>query len=94
MDKETLRVVTILYDSFEITSYIKNDKDCIANIKCNIQCQYDVNDFIKFYSRETNEILKSNFKKREVEKSIYKVKNTYRCHHDTRYEGTRNTKES
>ena len=32
------------------------------------------------------------FKKKEPEKWIYKIKNIYRLHQDTRYEGTRDTK--
>ena len=53
MDEETLKELLQEYVGyyFEITSYIKNGNDCVANIKCNIQCQSDVNDFIKFYSR-------------------------------------------
>ena len=35
----------------------------MANIKCNIQCQSDVDDFIKFYLRELNETLKLKLKK-------------------------------
>ena len=52
MDEKTLR--QFLHDyfyGFEILSYIKDGKYCFANIKCNIQCQYHVDDFIKFYSR-------------------------------------------
>ena len=43
--------------------------------------------FIRFYSKETNETLKLKFKKKETVKSIYKIKNIYRCHHETQYEG-------
>ena len=50
-------------DSFEITSYIKNGKDSVANIKFNIHCQPDIDGFIRFYSRETNGTLKLKFKK-------------------------------
>ena len=32
------------------------------------------------------------FKQKETEKSIYKIKNIYRCHHDAWYEGTWDTK--
>ena len=31
-------------------------------------------------------------KSRKQKRSIYKIKNIYRCHHDTRYEGNRDTK--
>ena len=36
--------------------------------------------------------MKLKFKEKETEKSIYKIKNIYQFHHDTRYEGTRDTK--
>ena len=52
----------------------------------------DVDNFIKFYEKEINETLKLNFKKKETEKSIYKIKSNYRCHHHTQYEGTKYTK--
>ena len=44
MDEKTLKEQLQDYfsDSFEFTSYIKNSKDCVANIKCNIQCQSNV----------------------------------------------------
>ena len=50
-------------DSFEISSYIENGENCVANIKCNIHSQSDVDNFIKIGTRETNEILKLNFNK-------------------------------
>ena len=77
---------------FNIVSYVKKWNQCTANINCNIFSHPDVNSFIKFYTKETNEILKLKFKKKETEKSIYKIKNIYRCHLDARYEGTRDTK--
>ena len=52
----------------------------------------DVANFIKFYEKEINETLKLNFKKKETEKSIYKIRSNYRCHHHTQYEGTKYTK--
>ena len=60
MDEETLKELLQDYfvDSFQITSYIENCKDCVANVKCNIQHQSDVNDLIKFDSKETNKTLK------------------------------------
>ena len=60
MDEETLKELLQDYfvDSFQITSYIENRKDCVANVKCNIQHQPDLNDLIKFDSKETNKTLK------------------------------------
>ena len=52
-----------LGDSLEISSCIKNGKKCVANIKCNIHSQSDVDNFIKIGTRVTNEILKLNFNK-------------------------------
>ena len=39
--------------------------------------------------KETNETIKLKYKKKDKQRSIFNVKATYRCHHDTRYEGTR-----
>ena len=50
-------------DSLEISSYIKNGKNCVANIKCNIHSQSDVDKFIKIGAREASKILKLNFNK-------------------------------
>ena len=50
-------------DSLEISSCIKNGKKCVANIKCNIHSQSDVDNFIKIGTRVTKEILKLNFDK-------------------------------
>lgn len=73
MDDETFKELLQDYfgSSSEITSHIKdcvpNIKDVLlnflANIKCNTQCQCDVDDFIKLYSREANKTWKLKFKK-------------------------------
>ena len=39
--------------------------------------------------KETNETIKLKYKKKGKQRSIFSVKATYRCHRDTRYEGTR-----
>lgn len=61
-------------DSLEISSYIENGENCVANIKCNIHSQSDVDNFIKIGTRETNEILKLNFNKGKQGKvcTVYK----------------------
>ena len=79
-------------DSFNVVSYVKKGNKCTAYINCNIFSHSDVDSFIKFYEKEINETLKLNFKKKEIEKSIYKIKINYRCHHHTQYEGTKYTK--
>ena len=38
---------------------------------------------------ETNETIKLKYKKKDKQRSIFSVKAKYRCHHDTRHEGTR-----
>ena len=39
--------------------------------------------------KETNEMIKLKYKKNNKQRSIFNVKATYRCHHDTRYERTK-----
>ena len=36
-------------DGLEISSYIRNGKGCVSNIKCNTQCQSGVDDFRSSY---------------------------------------------
>ena len=74
-------------ESFNVVSYIKKGNECTANINCDILSNSDIDSFIKFYTKETNETLKLKFTKKEIEQSIYKIKNISRCHHDTRNEG-------
>ena len=78
--------------NFNVVSYITKGNECTAIINCDIFSHYDVDSFIKFYTKETHETLKLKFKKKETEKSAYKVKNIYQCHYDTRYEETMDTK--
>ena len=94
MEKDILKdlIQDFFKASFNIVSYVKKGKECTANINCNIFSHSDNDCFIKCYTKETNETRKLKFKKKETEKSINKIKNIYRCHHDTQYEGTRDTK--
>ena len=94
MDEDTLRDILQEYfsEDFKITSFVKNEKECTANINCNIVSSDGVNSFVQYYTKETNETLKLKLKRKETEKSIYKVKAIYRCHQDTRYERTRDTR--
>ena len=39
--------------------------------------------------KERNEKIKLKFKKKYKQRSVFSVEATYRCHHDTRYEGVR-----
>ena len=42
--------------------------------------------------KETNKITKLKEKTKDKKKSIYRIKSSYRCQHDTRYEKTKNAK--
>ena len=39
--------------------------------------------------KETNKTIKLKYKKKDKQRSIFNIKDTYRSHHDTPYEGTR-----
>ena len=72
-----------------VSCYVKKGNECITSINWDIFSHSDADSFIEFYTKETTETLKLKFKKKETEKSIYKIKNIFRCYHDTRYEGTK-----
>ena len=61
-------------------------------IKCNLSNFSDISKFIAQYEQYTNETLKVKIRKKETDKGIYKERVIFRCHHDTRYEGTRDSK--
>ena len=76
--------------NFEFLSFIKRFTcSCGINFNCNISNEEGVNRFVDFYMKEANETIKLKYKKKVKQGSIFSVKATYRCHHDTRYEGTR-----
>ena len=71
-------------------SFIKRDTcSCDINFNCNVSNKEEVNRFVDFYMKETNETIKLKYKKKDKQRSIFSVKATYRCHPDTRYEGAR-----
>ncbi|XP_066936171.1 uncharacterized protein [Clytia hemisphaerica] len=94
MDEESCREFLCDYfgEGFTLELFNKFDESSEIKFKCNIASEDDVVKFVDFYMQETNETLKVKVKKKEKPRSIYKIKATYRCQHDTRYEKTRETK--
>ena len=77
-------------ENYELLSFVKIDIGSLdVSFKCNISCEEEVKSFVDVYMKETNETIKLKYKQKEKPKSIYNIKSTYRCHHDTRYERTR-----
>ena len=76
-------------DSFNAVSYLKKKMNALRILTATYSIILLLIVFVKFYTKETNETLKLKFKKKETEKSKCKIQSIYRCHHDTRYEGTR-----
>ena len=67
----------------------QNKEDPVVVFECSIICQEDIDKFLEFYMKETNGTIKLKVKKKDKKKSIYKIKSSYRCHRDFRYENTR-----
>ena len=59
---------------------------------CHISCQKQTGTFVANYKQRTGETLKLKLKKSSTPKSIYEVGSKYRCHHETRYQKTRDAK--
>ena len=75
-------------DNCEISSSVKGEFYAVAN--CNLGSAGDIVQLVGRYMEETNETLKLKYKKKsKSEKRNLKVKEVYRCQHDTRYEKTR-----
>ena len=92
MDEQTCRDFLQEYfeGNFELLSFIKrNTCSCDINFNCNISNKEEVNRFVDFYMKETNETIALKCKKKDKKRSTFSVKATHRCHHDTRYEGAR-----
>ena len=92
MDEQTCRDFSEWYfeGNFELLSFIKrNTCSCDINFNCNISNEEEVNCFVDFYMKETNEKIKLKYKKKDKQRSIFSIKVKHRCHHDIRYEGTR-----
>ena len=62
-------------------------------VKCNLNCNTEIDTFIGRYNTKNNETLRVSRTKNPSDKSPYKLVKYYRCHHNTRYEGTMNPSE-
>ena len=60
-----------------------------AEFSCGISSQEEIETFVNDYAVTNGETLKLKLKKPSTPKSLFKVRSIYRCHHDTRYEKTR-----
>ncbi|CAB4014283.1 Hypothetical predicted protein, partial [Paramuricea clavata] len=61
--------------------------------KSTFQCalpEDNLDKFIEAYNNKTNETLKPVVSKKPAAKSGYELNKTFRCHHNTRYNGTEN----
>ena len=93
MNKQLIEDVFEETDFFyEIVSFKKELGSTEVGVHCNITTFEEINEFITSYMKFTNETLKIELKKKCTEKSIYFERIIYRCHHDTRYEKTRESK--
>ena len=73
----------------EISSSVK-EGEFYAVVNCNLDSAENIVQLVGRYMEETNETLKLKYKKKsKSEKGNLKEKVLYRCHHDTRYEKTR-----
>ena len=79
-------------EEFEVQAIEGVRENWKAEILCHISCQKQIETFVANYKQRTGETLKLKLKKQSTPKSIYEVRSTYRCHHDTRYEKTRDAK--
>ena len=81
----------ITLDNYEISSSVK-EEEFYAVVNCNLDSAEDIVQLDGRYMEETNETLKLKYKtKSKSEKGNLKVKEVYRCHHDTLYKKTRDT---
>ena len=78
-------------DYYEISSSVK-EGEFYAIVDCNLDFAEDIVQLVGRYMEETNETLKLKYKKKsKSEEGNLKLKEVYRCHHDTCYEKTRDT---
>ena len=92
MDEKTCKELLEEYfeGNFKLISFVhRSENSCDINFDCEIYDEDGVNRFVDYYMKETSETIKLKYKKKDKPKSIYNIKAIYRCHHDTRYEGTR-----
>lgn len=89
--EETLReFLGDVFQEYEIVCFNgQKDEVYTAEVNCNLNTSKEIQEFVTKYTNEFNECLKLKYKKEGSNKSLLKVKEIYRCHHDTRYEKTR-----
>lgn len=77
---------------FKINNSKQENNRTEVDLSCNIATHDDVEKFISSYMKHTNETIKIRTRKKCTEKGIYSHWASYRCHHDTRHEKTRDSK--
>ena len=60
-----------------------------STIECNLRSDDDIDSFIKDYNEKTSETLRKLTPKTPGNRSLYKKIYYFRCHHKTRYSGTK-----
>ena len=76
-------------EEYHIESVSGTTKKWTCELKCKIKTSEEVAGFIEKYLNITDETLKPCNIKKCGPKSPYIINNYYRCHHDTRYQKTR-----
>ena len=72
---------------------IQNVKGSVKKFKASIECKINSEEnFLNNYKENTNETLRRLTPKYPGEKSLYKRSVYFRCHHNTQYQGTMNSK--
>ena len=68
-----------------------DEQSCRDFVEEYFEKKFELLSFIKpdIYTKETNEIIKLKYKKKDKQTSIFNVKATYRWHHETRYKETK-----
>ena len=84
--------VPLVSEEFEVQAMEGVRENWKAEILSHISCQKQMETFVVNYKQRTGETLNLKLKKQSTPKSIYEVRSTYRCHHDTRYKKTRDAK--
>ena len=64
-----------------------------AELCCSLSSNANIEEFVSAYSRQTVETLNIAASKRVGKKSKYEQYKVFRCHHNTRYAGTRHTQQ-
>ena len=82
-------ILPLKEESYKIVNVRGSIKKFIASIDCHIT---STEEFLKSYQDKTNETLRALTPKYPSEKSSYKKYLYFRCHHNTQYQGTMNSR--